>query len=71
VGAINHVNSGCQTRFWEDVWLGQVPLRLTYPELYNACDDRNILVSDCFQLGEWIVHFRRLFGPGWCPNGRV
>jgi hypothetical protein len=63
-GAINHVNSGCQTRFWEDVWLGHVPLRLTYPELYNSCDDRNVLVSDCFQLGEWIVHFRRPFGPG-------
>jgi hypothetical protein len=56
------VKSGGQTRFWEDVWLEQVPLKLTFPKLYKICTKRNILVNECFEQGEWIIKFRRPFG---------
>jgi hypothetical protein len=35
-GAIKQVKSGDQTRMWEDVWLGQVPLKLSFPRLMRC-----------------------------------
>jgi hypothetical protein len=64
VGAIKQVKSGDQTRLWEDVWLGQVPLKLSFPRLYEICNDRNSLVGDCYKQGECVIEFRRPFGPG-------
>jgi hypothetical protein len=29
------VGNGLDTRFWEDVWLGDKPLAQQYPSLYN------------------------------------
>ena len=29
------VGNGMSTRFWEDTWLGETPLALQYPTLYN------------------------------------
>lgn len=29
------VGNGTTTRFWEDTWLGEMPLALQYPSLYN------------------------------------
>ena len=29
------INNGEQTRFWEDLWLGNKPLMQQYPSLYN------------------------------------
>ena len=30
------VNNGAQTRFWEDVWLGNQPLQLKFLSLFNV-----------------------------------
>jgi hypothetical protein len=49
---------------WEDVWLGQVPLKLSFPRFYEMCNDKNSLVGDCYNQGEWVIEFRRTFGPG-------
>uniref|UniRef100_A0A453N585 Reverse transcriptase zinc-binding domain-containing protein n=1 Tax=Aegilops tauschii subsp. strangulata TaxID=200361 RepID=A0A453N585_AEGTS len=29
------VGNGMSTRFWEDAWLGETPLTIQYPTLYN------------------------------------
>jgi len=29
------IKDGSQVRFWEDIWLGNSPLREQYPQLYN------------------------------------
>uniref|UniRef100_A0A453PUQ8 Reverse transcriptase zinc-binding domain-containing protein n=1 Tax=Aegilops tauschii subsp. strangulata TaxID=200361 RepID=A0A453PUQ8_AEGTS len=29
------VGNGTDTSFWEDTWLGETPLALQYPTLYN------------------------------------
>ena len=29
------IQNGSQVRFWEDIWLGNTPLREQYPQLYN------------------------------------
>jgi hypothetical protein len=59
----SQVGDGRQTRFWEDTWLGRVPLKLIFPGLYNISDRKNDLVSDCYKQGEWVTKFRRSFGP--------
>jgi hypothetical protein len=55
---------GDQTRMWEDVWLGQVPQKLSFPRLHEIYNDKNSLVGDCYNQGEWVIEFRRTFGPG-------
>jgi hypothetical protein len=32
--------------------------------LYDICSDKYSLVSDCYKQGEWVIKFRRPFGPG-------
>jgi hypothetical protein len=40
------VGRGDQTKFWRDVWLGEVPLKVFYPDLYEICRDLDALVKD-------------------------
>nr|CCI55354.1 PH01B019A14.23 [Phyllostachys edulis] len=35
-GVAQKVKNGMQTRFWEDIWLGDTPLKNQYPILYNV-----------------------------------
>jgi hypothetical protein len=34
-GARFSVNNGKSVRFWEDVWVREVPLKLIFPKLYE------------------------------------
>lgn len=37
------------------------PLRLVFPKMYDYCNNKASLVSDCFCDGEWLIPFRRSF----------
>jgi hypothetical protein len=51
------------TLFWEDVWLGQKPIRELFPRLHLLTFSVNSTVADVFNEGWGIIHFRRvLFG---------
>ncbi|KAJ1255620.1 hypothetical protein BS78_K181300 [Paspalum vaginatum] len=50
--------SGIRVRFWDDVWLDECPLRVSYPNVYKICDDKNISVADAHSRG-WNLSFRR------------
>jgi hypothetical protein len=39
------VGNGNTTSFWEDTWLGETPLALQYPALYNIVQRKGVLVS--------------------------
>jgi len=56
------LGNGKNILFWEDVWAGNIPLRLESPKLYDCCSIKNILVCDCWYEGEWRIDFRRSFG---------
>lgn len=58
-GAKFTVNNGENTLFWEDVWLGEVPLKLSFSHLYEYCREKKCLVSECWKDGEWTVDFKR------------
>jgi hypothetical protein len=52
-----HAKSGGHTGFWEDVWVDQVPLKLTFRRL----SEKNI--NECYSQGEWVIKFNGPFGP--------
>lgn len=39
------VGNGQNTRFWEDTWLGDLPLKDQYPTLYNIVNHTNVTVA--------------------------
>jgi hypothetical protein len=60
------VGNGQKTRFWEDTWLGDTPLALQYPSLYNIVRRKNVLVADVLSNNPLNIEFRRsLNGNRW------
>lgn len=53
------VGDGRNTRFWEDSWVDDKPLREAYPRLYDICFDHNITVEEAIQKGWHGFKFRR------------
>ena len=50
----------CTTvRFWEDVWMGDVPLSHQYPALDNIVQHKNVLVSTAHASQPLNISFRR------------
>ena len=40
------IKDGSQIRFWEDAWLGNSPLRVQYPQLYNIVRKKQAMVAE-------------------------
>ena len=60
------VGNGHDTRFWEDAWLGEVPLATQYPTLYSVVRHKNVLVADALANSTVHIEFRRnLTGNKW------
>ena len=53
------VNSGHQTRFWEDVWIDQQPLMRKFPDLYRIIRRRGVSVASVLSLTPLNISFRR------------
>lgn len=53
------VGDGSSVHFWEDVWLGGVPLSQQYPSLYNIVQHRDVLVSTVLAQNPLNITFRR------------
>jgi hypothetical protein len=58
------VNNGENTQFWEDAWTGGLPLKLSFPKLYEYSRDKCCLVSECYDKGDWYMDFRRTLTQG-------
>lgn len=56
------VNNGKKAKFWKDTWLQNTALKDKFPRLYSCCRDKQALVADCYDEGEWNPEFRRSFG---------
>jgi hypothetical protein len=55
------ISDGSTIRFWEDVWLGELPLAHQYPSLYNIIQHKNVLVSTILTQTPLNIAFRRTF----------
>lgn len=56
--------SGDKTSFWEDPWHCEMPLAISDPELYDICNDKDILVMEIREKNDQL-DFRRWF----CEDG--
>jgi len=45
--------------FWEDIWLGEVPMKVLYPDLYQMCSQPQARVIDHWDGIDWNIAFRR------------
>uniref|UniRef100_A0A453SVN5 Reverse transcriptase zinc-binding domain-containing protein n=1 Tax=Aegilops tauschii subsp. strangulata TaxID=200361 RepID=A0A453SVN5_AEGTS len=53
------IGSGTSTRFWEDTWLGETPLALQYPSLYNIVQRKEDYVATVLNPIPLNIQFRR------------
>ena len=61
-GIAYRLGNGKKICFWKDVWLGQVPLGICFPTIYNFCDNPEVLVSEVIRGDGLVLNFRRSFG---------
>ncbi|PWA47909.1 reverse transcriptase domain, Reverse transcriptase zinc-binding domain protein [Artemisia annua] len=48
------------TRFWEDTWCGNQPLKLQFPRMYLLDNDRNCSLASRMMLVDWSTVLRRV-----------
>ena len=53
------VNSGAQTRFWEDIWIGNTLLQNKFPGLYNIVRKKYAIVAQVLSSNPLNIFFRR------------
>ena len=53
------INNGSQVRFWEDIWLGNRPLRQQYPQLYNIVRNKQDTVGQVLSTPQPNLSWRR------------
>jgi hypothetical protein len=54
-----HIKDGTSTRFWDDTWVGNKPLKVKYPSLYNIVRDPHATVSKVMATSPLNISFRR------------
>ena len=60
------VGNGREIRFWEDTWLGDSPLALQYPSLYNIAQRKEVSVATVLGSVPLNIQFRRsVIGERW------
>lgn len=52
------LGDGKSIRFWQDSWLSDTPLCISFHELFELCKDPDITVAECANNG-WVVEFKR------------
>lgn len=57
------VGDGRKTEFWECDWTGQATLKVLFPQLYNVCTQKEVLINEMGRWSEgawvWDVEWRR------------
>jgi len=53
------VNTGLNTRFWEDKWLGNFKLQQRFPSLYRIVRRKEVSVASVFSSIPLNISFRR------------
>nr|GEY03161.1 RNA-directed DNA polymerase, eukaryota, reverse transcriptase zinc-binding domain protein [Tanacetum cinerariifolium] len=56
---VRKIGNGESTSFWNDVWLGSMPLKSQFPRVYILDIDRNCFITNRVPLKDWSYVFRR------------
>lgn len=57
--SVINVENGRKTLFWDDVWVGQTPLRQQYPDIYNLNQQKLATIAEVKNAQGWNMTFRR------------
>lgn len=52
--------NGIGVRFWKDFWIGDKPLAIAYPSLFEIALDKDCMVDSQIEDGRWVLSFRIL-----------
>ena len=55
------IKDGSETRFWDDIWEGQMPFKDKYPSLYKDVCDPHATVAGVKATRPLNLFFRRVF----------
>uniref|UniRef100_A0ACD5UXU2 Uncharacterized protein n=1 Tax=Avena sativa TaxID=4498 RepID=A0ACD5UXU2_AVESA len=53
------IKDGSEIKFWEDSWLGNIPLMEQYPALYNIARNKSDTIAEVLNASPPNVAFRR------------
>ena len=58
------VGNGKRTRFWLDIWVGKITLKVAFPSLFWAAEIPEASVAANYDLPthSWDIKFKRTFG---------
>lgn len=56
---IPYYDSGQQTSFWHDFWLGDCPLVIQFHKLFQITSRPDIEVAQAYKNDHWEIQFRR------------
>lgn len=62
LGSAYIVGDGKSTSFWNDVWLGETPLKTQFPYIYSICACRDSTIEQAGADGDWNIQLRRSLG---------
>jgi hypothetical protein len=54
------VHDGTEISFWDDNWVGDQPLKLVYPNLYQLARKKHVVVADVLSTIPLNMSFRRV-----------
>jgi hypothetical protein len=52
-----HLQDGKKIRFWKDLWIGDIALKVQYPNLFNIVRQKIETVAEVFRLSPLNVSF--------------
>jgi mannosylglycoprotein endo-beta-mannosidase len=50
-------------RFWKDLWVGDSPMCLTFPDLFDKCSTPELPICQALTVEGWNIQFRRNLNP--------
>ena len=56
------VGNGLNTCFWKSIWIGNLPLSVQFPVLFDLAYDKDITVNDVLASNFEVLKLRRIVG---------
>lgn len=67
-GSAYKIGCGDSVQFWDDIWLGESPLKIQCPYIHSVCSDPDKTVKQMLSGGEWEINLRRSLGQDELPD---
>ena len=55
------IGDGTQVKFWYDLWCGDYPLKVEFPEFFGIARNKNALIVDLLWLPDGVIYWDLYF----------